>query len=97
MCLPLACPDLIQIWIEGHLTSNTVKEAIRLKQSIVDFQEHLFEISGDTRITKIKYPGDKQILGFPIYFYWNIESPDLIQALRLTTLKIDAIYFGDLG
>ncbi len=95
MLLPLACPDLIQIWIEEHLTSNTVKEAIRVKQYIVDFQEQLFEISGNSKTTKIKYPGENQTKDFPIY--WNIESPDLIQALRLTTLKIDEIYFGALG
>jgi hypothetical protein len=72
----LACPDLRQLTIEGNITLNTFKEAIRLKQSIVDFQEHLFEISGNSKTTLIKYPGKKPIWGFPIY--WNIESPDLI-------------------
>ncbi len=85
----------MQIWIEGYLTSNTVKEAIRLKQFFVNFQEHLFEISGNSKTTMVKYPGENHIKDFPIY--WNIESPDLIQALRLTTLKIDEIYYGELG
>ena len=85
----------MQLSIEGNITSNTVKEAIRVKQSFGDFQENLFEISGNSKTTKIKYPGKKQIKDFPIY--WNIESPDLIQALRLTTLKIDEIYFEELG